>query len=178
MFERLLAGIALSSAKWLIVRTHEVNFVKCIKRSLTKGHWWQMQLLHCGVRRGWQEWRKKNNWDCIRGSVPSPQWLRVSSSFFFFSVKELQGVSFRPLLTFLYIYVWIKFSQGFPGGLVGKESSCNTRDYLHVGTLGSVPGSGEGNGNVLQYSYLENPMDRGAWWAIVHGATKSQTQLK
>ena len=45
-----------------------------------------------------------------------------------------------------------------------------------VGDLGSIPGSersaGEGNGNPLQYSYLENPMDRGAWWVTVHGVTK------
>ena len=43
--------------------------------------------------------------------------------------------------------------------------------------LGSIPGSGrspgEGNGNPLQYSCLENPMDRGAWWATVHGVTES-----
>ena len=58
------------------------------------------------------------------------------------------------------------------GGSDGKESACN------AGGRGSIPGSGEGNGNVLQYSYLENPMDRGAWRAIVHGVTKSQTQLK
>ena len=47
---------------------------------------------------------------------------------------------------------------------------------------GSVPGlgrsSGGGHGNPLQYSCLENPMDRGAWWATVHAVTKSQTQLK
>ena len=52
----------------------------------------------------------------------------------------------------------------------------------HVGHLGLIPGSGrspgEGNGNSLQYSCLENPMDRGAWWATVHGVTKSWTQLK
>ena len=50
-----------------------------------------------------------------------------------------------------------------------------------VGDKGSVPGSGRspggGNGNPLQYSRLENPMDRGAWWATVHGVAKSQTQL-
>ena len=50
-----------------------------------------------------------------------------------------------------------------------------------VGDKGSVPGSGRspggGNGNPLQYSRLENPMDRGAWWAIVHGVAKSQTRL-
>ena len=47
--------------------------------------------------------------------------------------------------------------------------------------MGSIPGSGryagEGNGYPLQYSCLENPMDRGAWWATVHGFTKSQTRL-
>ena len=55
----------------------------------------------------------------------------------------------------------------FPGGAEVKASACN------VGDLGSIPGSGrspgEGNGNPLQYSCLENPMDRGAWWATVHG---------
>ena len=55
--------------------------------------------------------------------------------------------------------------MGFPGGSVGKESGYNEGD------LGLIPGSGkstgEGNGNPLQYSCLENPMDRGAWWAKV-----------
>ena len=64
---------------------------------------------------------------------------------------------------------------GFPGGSDGKVSACS------AGDLGSIPGSGrspgEGNGNPLQHSCLENPMDRGAWWATVHGVTKSQTRL-
>ena len=51
----------------------------------------------------------------------------------------------------------------------------------NVGDLGSIPGlgrsPGEGNGNPLWYSCLENPMDGGAWWAAVHGIAKSQTQL-
>ena len=51
-----------------------------------------------------------------------------------------------------------------------------------VSNMGSIPGMGRspggGNGNPLQYSCLENPMDRGAWWATVHWVTKSQTQLK
>ena len=59
---------------------------------------------------------------------------------------------------------------GFPGGSDGKESACNEGDP------GSIPGSGrspgEGNGNTLQYPCLENPMDRGAWRAMVHGVTK------
>ena len=52
----------------------------------------------------------------------------------------------------------------------------------NAGDAGSIPGSGrspgEGNDNPLQYSCLENSMDRGAWWATVHGVTESQTQLK
>ena len=63
----------------------------------------------------------------------------------------------------------------FPGGSNSKESARNTGDS------GSIPGSGrpprEGNDNPLQYSCLENSTDRGAWWATVHGITKSQTQL-
>ena len=63
-------------------------------------------------------------------------------------------------------------------GSVVKNPSANTRD---VRDMDSIPGSrrspGGGNGNPLQYSCLENPMDREAWWAIVHGVTKSQTRL-
>ena len=63
--------------------------------------------------------------------------------------------------------------SGFPGGSDGKVSACS------VGDLGSIPGSGrppgEGNGNPLQYLCLENPMDRGAWQAAVHGVTESDT---
>ena len=63
--------------------------------------------------------------------------------------------------------------EDFPAGSDGKESACN------AGDLGSIPGlgrsSGEGNGNPLQYSCLENSTDRGACWATVHGVTKSQT---
>ena len=64
---------------------------------------------------------------------------------------------------------------GCPGSSKGKESPCN------AGDLGSNPGSGitpgEGNGNPLQYSFLENPMDGGAWQAMVHRVTKSWTRL-
>ena len=61
----------------------------------------------------------------------------------------------------------------FPAGCDGKESAYNAGDW------GSIPGlersAGEGNGNLLQYSFLENPMDRKAWQATVHGVAKSQT---
>ena len=64
-------------------------------------------------------------------------------------------------------------SRGFPGSSDGKESACNAGDPDSIPGSGRSPG--EGNGTPLQYSCLENPMDRGAWWAIVHGVTKSQT---
>ena len=63
--------------------------------------------------------------------------------------------------------------------LVVKNPTANAGDLRDVGLipgLGRCPG--EGNGNPLQYSCLGNPMDRGAWWAIVHGVAKGQTQLK
>ena len=64
----------------------------------------------------------------------------------------------------------------FPGGSDSKASACN------VGDLGSIPGSGrspgEGNGNPLQCSCLENPRGRGACWAAVYGVTQSRRQLK
>ena len=60
-----------------------------------------------------------------------------------------------------------------PGGSDGKASACNVGDLGWIPGLGRSPG--EGNGNPLQYSCLENPMDRGAWWATVHGVAKSWT---
>ena len=72
----------------------------------------------------------------------------------------------------LYIYLFI-YIYGFLGGSDGKESACNTGDLSSI--LGSGRSLGEGNGYPLQYSCLENSMDRGAWRATVHGVTKSQT---
>ena len=69
--------------------------------------------------------------------------------------------------------------MGFPVALVIKNPPANAGDGRD---MGSIPRSGRspggGRGNPLQYSGLENPVDRGAWWAAVHGVTKSQTQLK
>ena len=84
------------------------------------------------------------------------------------------------VLTMLWLSAWNhlwRFSHGqdFPGGSEGKASAYS------AGYPGSISGSGrspeEGNGNPLQYSCLENLMDRGAWRSTVHGIAKSQTQL-
>ena len=62
---------------------------------------------------------------------------------------------------------------GFPGGSDGKESVCNKGDPGSILGLGGSPG--EGNDNPLPYSCLEDPMDKGAWWATVHGVEESDT---
>ena len=70
-------------------------------------------------------------------------------------------------------------TPGFPGGTSGKEPACQCRRHRDVGLIpGSGRSPGGGHGNPLQYSCLENPMDRGAWQATVHGVTRSQTRLK
>ena len=65
--------------------------------------------------------------------------------------------------------------MGFPCSSVGKESACSAGDLDSIPGLGRSPG--EGNGNPLQYSSLENLMDRGAGWAAVQGVAKSRARL-
>ena len=80
----------------------------------------------------------------------------------------------------------LNFGGGFPGGSVVKKKKKKNppaNEYRRLaGDRGSSPGSGrspgEGSGYPLQYSCLENPVDRGAWRATVHGVTKSWTQFR
>ena len=84
---------------------------------------------------------------------------------------------YKPNLQFGYnIVIDCIYCQGFPAGSDDEESACN------AGDLSLIPGSGinipgEGNGNPLQDSCLGNPVDRGAWWATVHGVAKGQRRL-
>ena len=73
------------------------------------------------------------------------------------------------------MYKYMYMYMGFPGCLDSEESACNAGDPGLIPGLGRFPGGG--HGNPLWYFCLENPMDRGAWQATVHGVTKSQTQL-
>ena len=92
--------------------------------------------------------------------IISKPWLHVKESLFILNSLSIYNI------------------RGFPGGTVVKNQPANAGDLR---ALASVPGlgrcPGEGNGNPLQYSCLENPMDIGAWWATAHGVAKSQTQL-
>ena len=66
-------------------------------------------------------------------------------------------------------------TRGSPGSSISKESACSAADPGLIPGLEKSPGGG--HGNPLQFSCLENPMDRGTWQATVHGVTKSWTQL-
>ena len=100
-----------------------------------------------------------------RGPLPGPESGLLSNT----QKNELSEE------THMLAHLQTLLGRGFPGGSEVKASACN------AGDLGSIPGSGrspgEGNGNPLQYSCLENPMDGGAWGAIVHGVAESQTGL-
>ena len=91
---------------------------------------------------------------------------------------SLHTITFVYVVRTLGVLANIKYTREeyivfFPGGSNGKESACN------AGDPGLIPGSGrflgERYGNPFHCSFLENSMDRGAWWAIVHGVTKSRT---
>ena len=102
-----------------------------------------------------------------------PSWSHFQSHPYHFSHGEFVPIKVcRDVESFI---PQISRVKGFPGSSVGKESTCN------AGDMGLIPGSerspGGETGNSFQYSCLENPMDRTAWWATVHWISKSQTQL-
>ena len=107
--------------------------------------------------------------------------------FFFFAQRpcfeKIWVVRFIEILKVPKIAVCLSIhtqvTWGFPGGAGGKEPTCQCRREKRFGLdpwVGRIPGGG--NGNPLQYSCLEHPRDRGAWWATVHRVVKSYTQLK
>ena len=122
-------------------------------------------LLNCGL--GWQseQWLNWHLWEMCKGFLyRKGNWTGRSESNLYKKVKWF--LQLKMLIT--------QLPRGFPGGSDGKESACN------AGDLGLIPGwgrsPGEGNGNPLQYSCLENSVDRGVWQATVHGVVQSQTQ--
>ena len=92
------------------------------------------------------------------------------------SCSKISGKHFPGAKTLLTIRVdvgaCVELALGFPS----EASACNVGDLGSIPELGRSPG--EGNGNPFQYSCLENPMDRGAWQATIHGVAKSRTQLR
>ena len=92
----------------------------------------------------------------------------------FCSFANLYNNTSKETITHLWFSICLPH-MGFPCSLVSKESTYN------AGAKGSIPGwertPGEGNGNILQYSCLENPMNREAWWATVHGVARVRHDL-
>ena len=74
---------------------------------------------------------------------------------------------------FLWKFIFAPYTMGFSGGSQVNNLPANAGDICSIPGLGRSPG--EGNGNALQYSCLEDPMDKGAWQASAHGVTKSET---
>ena len=96
---------------------------------------------------------------CLKGHVHSQEWdVGWEHNENYFRLKN-NGYAF--------------LSKGLPRWLSGKESTCNAGDVGSIPGLGRSPGGG--HDNPLQYSCLENPMDRGAWWATVLGIAKRWT---
>ena len=90
-------------------------------------------------------------------------------------VGESSDLQISPLLEIAF-EGQICVAIGFPGGASGDKPACQCRDVGSIPRSGRFPGGG--HGNPLQYSYLENPMDKGSRRATVLGVTKSQTQPK
>ena len=132
----------------------------------------------------YNKWEESNLFDCFHPNKISeaqfvsenrqckPEEVHISSQVVGITFINLCVAVTQHWVSFLYVSI----NVGFPGGSDGKESACNAGDLSSIPGLGRSPG--EGNGNPLQYSCLENPMDRGAWKATVHAVTNSQTQLE
>ena len=91
------------------------------------------------------------------------------------TLPAVQGIKNHTVNYYLIFKQIFTLIQGCAAGTVVKNPPVNVGNMVSAPGLGRSPG--EGNGFSLQYSCLENPMDRGAWWATVHGVAKSQTQL-
>ena len=119
---------------------------------------------------------RKWEWD----SNPLVTWLVLLAITPYLSGLSKSHFKLRNTRVWMKGLWWItKGSLGFPGGTSGKEPTCQCRRLRGAGFIpGSGRSSGEGHGNPLQYSCLENSVDREAWRAIVHRVAKSRTWLR
>ena len=101
------------------------------------------------------------------------EWVAISLSRGSSQPRDRTCISYE-----LFILYWGIPNKGLLCWLRGKEYTRNAGDTRHTGLIpGSGRSPGGGNGYPRQYFYLENSMNRGAWWAAVHGVTKSHTRL-
>ena len=121
----------------------------------------------------------------FNSTLESPSWRTCINTLLLYDIlcnaegkprATFQGIPFLCAFRIKFTYKSLAgHLKGFPAGSDGKESACSAGDLGSI--LESGRSVGEGNGNKVQCSYLENRMDRGTWWATVHGVTKGWTQL-
>ena len=111
----------------------------------------------------------------------TPQWHIIIAHSLYWSLLLMLHILWVLQNIRWYVSIIIgsnRIVSGFPGGTSGKEPTANAGD---VRASGLIPGLGRSpggeHGNQLQYTCLENPMDRGVWWATVHGVAESWTEL-
>ena len=170
---------------WLLKPANLLTIHHMLLRASPLAQQWKIRLQYW--RREFDPWIREIPWErkwqttpvFLLGKIP---WTEESGRLQSVATQRVEhdwaaeNACTHMLLT-LQSKFWISdhLILGFPGGSDGKVSACNTED------LGSIPESGrspgKGNGNPLQYPCLENPMDRGAWWATVHEVAKSWTRL-
>ena len=132
----------------------------------------------------WRSWRAVSTYNCgyrkeIReGAFLGQSCVTVIPRVLCWKRRIKSQIMHLKIVSSGFINVGQHCTPGFPNSSVGKES---TDSVGATGDVSSVPGSGRspevGNGNPLQYSCLENPRDRGAWWAAVRRVTKTRTWL-
>ena len=113
-----------------------------------------------------------NYFDTIQGTFLTCFFICKAGSIIMVPPPGLHSKHFAQIISFSH---HIYFATGFLGSSGDKDPVCSVGDQGSIPGLGRSPG--EGNGNQLQYPCLENPMDRGAWWAPIYGVIKSWTQL-
>ena len=163
---------------WKIPWTEEPGRLQSVW-SQRIGHNWATSLSQCHL---WDLSFLTRHWTqapAVKALNPNNQTTReLPGDYNFFLSERKHKFTWQIITTFNYMKYW-NIQKGFLGGSAVKNLPANARDTEDVGSIPRLERSPEeGNGNPLQYSFLENPMDRGAWKAAIHGIANSQTGLR